>query len=372
MKAAAIISEYNPFHLGHKYQIDKLRCEGFDIIIAIMSGSIVQRGELACADKCARAEAAVRCGADIVIELPTKFACTSAEFFARGGVFAAEKLCADVLSFGSECGDISQLYAHSLSERTASPGKRAAEAELSGTGFLSNDILAIEYLRAIRRLGARITPITHKRIGGAYLSEDANTENPSASAIRKLLAEGKTEEIFKCMPEDSYDTLLPSFKLYDAQKRDERLFDMLTAKFMFTSAEQLSRFAFLSGGLAERMKKAACSASSLDEFYLLSSAKLYTSGRIRRASLCALCEIEASKLSEDAEYLTLLASNAKGREYISSHSFDIEICSNVRQKKKYPSFEIEKKFDSLYAFVCAKKNEKREIYYNKTPYIHQS
>ena len=101
MKTAAIISEYNPFHLGHKYQTDKLREDGFDVIIAIMSGSIVQRGELACADKCVRACAAVRCGVDIVIELPPAAACSSAEYFARGGVFAADKLKADVLSFGS-------------------------------------------------------------------------------------------------------------------------------------------------------------------------------------------------------------------------------------------------------------------------------
>ena len=119
MKCAAIISEYNPFHNGHKYQIDMLRSLGYDVIIAVMSGSVVQRGEIALTDKFSRARAAVTCGADLVCELPAPFSCTSGEFFARAGVIAADALMADVLSFGSECGDIDLLSDHASERRIA-------------------------------------------------------------------------------------------------------------------------------------------------------------------------------------------------------------------------------------------------------------
>jgi len=372
MKTAAIISEYNPFHYGHKYQVDMLRADGYDVIVAIMSGSVVQRGELACADKLARAKAAVLCGVDIVIELPCPFSCSSAEYFAYAGVFAAEAVGADVLSFGSECGDISLLEAHAHTERSARAGEGAASAELCGTDFLSNDILGIEYVRAIKKLNARITPITHKREGGAYLSECADTEYPSASAIRRLVSDGDIGRIKKCMPHEAFEVLVPSFERISVPDREHVLFGAVASKFMYTPIERLSSLAFLSGGLAQRMKKAAESASDLSQLYSLSATKVYTNGRIRRAALCAVCEVEASSLKREPEYLTLLAVNARGRDYLSLRKTDIEICTTVRQKKSYRSFEYEKRFDSLYSLVCAKESKKRELYFNKSPYIQQS
>ena len=372
MKTAAIISEYNPFHLGHKYQVNRLRADGFDVIIAIMSGSVVQRGELACADKFSRGRAAIACGVDIVIELPAPFSCSSAEYFAYAGVFAAEMLHADVLSFGSECGDLDALRKHSYLQNTASAGSGAARAELEGTEFLSNDILGIEYLRAIRKLKARIEPLTHKREGGGYLSQDSDTLFPSASAIRKLVFEKDLAKISACMPRESYDVLLPELLTADKHKRDEVMFDMLCAKLSFSSSDSLSHLAFLSGGLAQRLKNAAEHASSLEELYSLAATKVYTNGRIRRASICALCEIEAEAIKKAPEYLAALAASRAGRKYLSDNSFDVEICSNVRQKKAYSSFEYEKKLDTLYSLVHLKETGKRENYLIKAPYMHQS
>jgi len=372
MKIAAIISEYNPFHYGHKYQVDMLRASGYGIIIAVMSGSVVQRGELACADKITRAGAAVECGVDIVVELPCPFSCASAEYFAYAGVFAAEALGADVLSFGSECGDISLLEGHASVENNAKAGEGAAGAELLGTDFLSNDILGIEYVRAIKRLGASITPLVHKREGGAYLSESTDTEYPSASAIRRLILEGKIAGVKDCMPEAAFSVLLPGFERYSARDRERVLFGMIASEFLYTPTDRLSSFAFLSGGLAGRMKRAAEGAYDLDDFYRLASTKVYTNGRIRRASICAVCGVEASVMKSTPEYLSLLAVSGKGREYLSSRKTEIEICTAVRQKKNYPSFEYEKRFDILFSIVCASEAGKRENYFNKSPYIHQS
>lgn len=372
MKIAAIISEYNPFHKGHQYQIDKLREEGFDVIIAIMSGSVVQRGEIACADKMLRAEAAVRCGVDIVLELPAPFSCSSAEFFARAGVFCADAVRADVLSFGSECGDLQLLGEHSSVVRKAKSGHRAAECELCGTDFMSNDILAIEYLRAIKKLNAKITPLVHKRIGAGYLCEDASAPMASASAIRRLVSDRNISLTEERMPSEAFVALSDTLSDFDLRAREERLFSMIASKFSFSDAETLSSYAFLSGGLAGRMKKATARSSSLEEFYNECATKVYTNGRIRRASICAVCEIKASALLSDPEYMSLLALSAIGREYLSKASFDVEICSSVQQKKKYPSFEFEERFDTLYSLLTAKKDGERCNYSNRRPYVHQS
>ena len=372
MKTAAIISEYNPFHFGHKYQIDKLKADGFELVIAIMSGNIVQRGELACADKYARARAAICCGVDVVAELPAPFSCASAEYFAYAGVLAAEAFGADVLSFGSECGDLSALEAHSCLQRNAEPGSGAARTELCGTEFMSNDILGIEYIRAIKKQRARIIPLTHKREGGGYLSDDCDVRYPSASAIRKLLSDRDLERISSCMPAEAFTALASSLSDFDAEGRKKTLFDMLMPKLIYTPSDRLSELAFLSGGLAQRIKKAAEHAVDLDDFYRLAATKVYTNGRIRRASLCALCEIEADAIKTPPEYLSLLGVSARGREYISSLKSEIEICTTMRQKKKYASFEYEKRFDGLYSLIRLKESGKRENYSLTPPYIHQS
>lgn len=373
MKTAAIICEYNPYHSGHKYQMDRLREDGYDNIIAVMSGSVVQRGEIACADKYTRARAAVECGADIVVELPCPYSCSSAEYFAYGGVFAADALGADVLSFGSECGDIDSLSRHAQRRRTALPGEGAASAELSGTEFLSNDILGIEYIRAVKRIDSRMLPITHKRLGGAYRSEEADVEHPSASAIRRLITSGDIDAVERIMPREAYRVLEKSFDMADAARRDLILFSMIAARFTFTDEKELSRAAFLSGGLAERMKNAAQSAVSLEDFYAKCATKVYTDGRIRRASICGLCGIDSEALKRAPEYLTLLAASRRGREYLSKARLSIEVCTTVRQKKKYPSFEYEKRFDTLYSAVTAgESGGEREIFFNRSPYISQS
>jgi cytidyltransferase-like protein len=217
MKLAAIIAEYNPFHNGHKYQIDKAR-ELLDedlAIVAIMSGNYTQRGELAIADKTYRARAAVLGGVNLVIELPFPYSSSSAEIFATSGVHIANSIGADYLIFGSECGDIDALkkaadilnseeFKNNLEQIKCSKSSdtmgypqivEAAYRKCDGANIqldisTPNNILAIEYIKAIKALGAYLTPITIKRSGAGYSDGDIvkGQALQSATAIRGLMA----------------------------------------------------------------------------------------------------------------------------------------------------------------------------------------
>lgn len=352
MKCAAIISEYNPFHNGHKYQIDLLRRAGYDVIIAVMSGSVVQRGEIAIVDKFTRAKSAVMCGVDLVCELPAPFSCTSGEYFARAGVIAADALGADVLSFGSECGDIDLLCAHATERHIAKPSVGAASAELSGTSFSSNDILAIEYIRAIKRIGSGMKPITHLRKGGGYNSDVPDTEYSSATAIRKAINDGRAGLIGSQMPSESFELMKDALnKCSESSVSDSILSAVMLWKFRTTDLETLSSYAFMNGGLASRMKKAAEKATTADELYALSATKVYTNSRIRRAAICTVCQIPDSIRDTSPEYLSLLCANEKGRNYLSSHKTSLPVLTTVRAKKEFESFEYEKRLDMLFELV---------------------
>ncbi len=213
MKIAAIIAEYNPFHNGHLLQLDTVReTIGADYIIIVMSGDFVQRGAPAIIDKYARCRVALACGADAVFELPAYFALGSAEYFAQGAIALLNRLgVVDILHFGSECGDISLLckYAENITEETdeyqrllnlhlkegkSFPLARSeAIKDLSGDSdvFSSpNNILALEYIKALLQSNSTITPLTLQRNGAGFHSDTLSKEKlPSAKAIRKSLAD---------------------------------------------------------------------------------------------------------------------------------------------------------------------------------------
>lgn len=368
MKCAAIISEYNPFHNGHKYQLDLLKSEGFDVIFAVMSGSVVQRGETAIFDKYTRAAAAVASGVDFVVELPAPFSGMSAEYFAEAGTFAAESLGADVLSFGSECGDLDMLAVHASKTRIASPDTGAAKAEYGETGFSSNDILAVEYIRAIKRNRYRLEPLPHKRTGDSFDCEECLSDMPSATALRRLISEGKRAVLWRYMPKEAY-SVIEKAQLCPSDTANARFYSALRTALCFKDVDELSTFCCLGGGLASRMRKAAEKASTLEEFYSLAATKVYTNARIRRASVFAVCGISASAADSSPEYLSLLAANKRGRQYISENKSGIPILTTVREKSVYASFEYEKRFDILHSSVRSVGSQ--ALYYLRSPIILQ-
>ena len=214
MTTVAIISEYNPFHNGHKYQVDEIRrIFGEDTeIIAIMSGNYTQRGELAITDKTVRAKTAVLCGVNLVLEIPFPFSLTSAEFYAKSGVAIADKIgVVDYLCFGSESGKTDELLRvaeNMLSEKYADAMKdlKVADSETgyakicemaykqafpndAFTGLSSpNNILALEYIKALNTAHSKIKPYAIKRIGAEYDQKEIVDGNiQSATAIRTLI-----------------------------------------------------------------------------------------------------------------------------------------------------------------------------------------
>ena len=207
MKTLGIISEYNPFHNGHMYHIKKSKeITGADTVIAVMSGNFVQRGEAACADKWLRAGIAVSCGVDLVIELPFVYACNSAGAFARGAVGILDKLGAvDYLSFGSESGSLDELMVftaedesfkerlhHALDMKMSYP-KAMEFAAGDEKGIMSgpNNILAIEYLKELKRTCSSIIPVTVKRSDKGYHSLETAGKYASASKIRSMMTAGE-------------------------------------------------------------------------------------------------------------------------------------------------------------------------------------
>lgn len=211
MKTAGIIAEYNPFHNGHAYQIRQVRMEtGADFVIILMSGDFVQRGEPAIIDKYVRARMALEGGADLVLELPVSFACAGAEYFARGGVSILSSLgCVDTLCFGTEQEQLSdftavaslltdepeafrQLLLAYLKQGLGYPAARsAALADYLHTDVsflrLPNNILALEYLCALKKLKSPIKPHAIQRIGAGYHSKGLDHPFASATAIRHAL-----------------------------------------------------------------------------------------------------------------------------------------------------------------------------------------
>ncbi len=216
-----IVAEYNPFHSGHQYQTEKLRENGADGIIAVMSGNFVQRCEPAFFRKHARAEAAVRGGIDLVIELPVRFATASAEKFAFGAVYLLDMCGCDVLNFGSECGDIEQLEACAeklieadenglIAKAVSGEESFARTRQRIGGEILSepNNTLGVEYIKALKKLNSNIRPTTIKRTFGYHASAselrrnipDGNFEGLPETTKEIILREKALGKLLKCPP----------------------------------------------------------------------------------------------------------------------------------------------------------------------------
>ncbi|MBR5515605.1 MAG: nucleotidyltransferase family protein [Clostridia bacterium] len=333
MKICAIITEYNPFHKGHFEQIEFLKNNYSDIcVVSIMSGNIVQRGELAVLEKYKRAEAAVKMGADIVLELPYPYSCSSAGYFAGAGVFLADSIGADMLCFGSECGDLGLLY--KVAKRTLDDeyifrlqelvqgGKNTSESyislyrraysELYGEEIPegANNTLAIEYLRALIALDSRIVPITNKR-----------TSPYSASATRYFYRRGE-KEMFSYLPEALFEFYSSNKPCTSQDAAKVILWHLANADSM-----ELSQFADVDQGLASRLISCAQESADLAEFFSKAATKKYTDSRVRRAVFNCLLGVKKDMLEAPPLYTLLLAASSLG-------------CRTLKEIKKNSRVEI--------------------------------
>lgn len=332
MKTAGIICEYNPFHTGHKYHIEHIK-KDFDAVVCIMSGSFVQRGGVAIYDKWSRTRSALVNGADLVIELPVKYALSSAEGFAEGGIRILDATgVIDSLCFGSESGDISELTACAkalLSEsyevslkikalmNEGLPYAKARAIAYEGildTELLSqpNNILAIEYIKAILKSGSRISPITLKRKGAGYHDEEVIDGFASASLLREKIRSGEDVSTFT-----PYDLL--ASVTYDVN----RLTNAFKYKLRTEGENAFSGISDMEPGLANRFLN-ELDRDSISSIVDAVKTKRYAHTRLRRIVARVLLGLKEDSKSPD--YIRVLGMNSKGKELL----------SEMRKKASFP------------------------------------
>ena len=332
MKLTSVICEYNPFHMGHAYQLSEMKKHG--AVVAVMSGSFTQRGTPAVLSKYERAKTAVLCGADLVLELPFPFSSARADLFGAAGVKILSSLgCVEEICFGSETGDIAPLLeaearlsspafqnalAKTLSENRNISHRAAmtavyrslygADSALTG----SNDILALSYLAALREQKSTIKPTTVKRIGETYNGEGEGFS--SATSIREMLKHHDLEAVKRAVPQTSAEILIKSAENSEICDED-RLFSLF-ALLARTREDLLLEIPDIPSELAFRMIKSAKIAKNTEEFLSLAETKLYSRSRIRRGMLYAVIGVKKEDFDK-VLYTTVLAANQTGREILS-------------------------------------------------------
>ena len=332
MNISSIISEYNPFHMGHKHHIDQTRAAlGADCgIVCVMSGNFVQRGEPAAFTKNARAQCAIHGGADLVLELPVPWALSSAEGFARGavGVLGATGVVTH-LSFGSESGDIAPLDAAAqvllrpemdaiikqlLPEGMPYAAARQKAAErLAGRQLpqlrTPNDILGIEYIKALYEQRLPITPITVKRIGAGHDCAGGG-DFPSASELRRRLLRG--ESISSNMPAAAAEILEREVYQGRGPVMGEALDTAIISRLRMLPGEAFDSLPDAGEGLGARLHRCASTEVSVDAVIAAAATKRYALSRLRRMLMCAALGIKAGDANGLPPYIRVLAANTKG------------------------------------------------------------
>lgn len=359
MKIGGIVAEYNPFHNGHKYQIEKSKELGeWTHVVAAMSSNYVQRGETALISKWARAEMAVKNGVDLVVEIPTLWSTSFAQRFALGGVSLLDSLgCVDMLSFGSECGDIDELIECKNAINSDAVTERLKENLDFGLSFASaraealrtvygnrffdileepNNTLGIEYLQALDKLDSSIVPMTIKRVGASHDSIIRSENFACASDIRSMMLGGGREwEMF--VPQSVVDIYRREEENNRAPCPNSKLEFSILCCMRQLSAEDIGLSPDVSEGIEYRIHDAALKASSLEELYQLAKTKRYSHARIRRIVLHAFMGFVADDYKENPPYIHVLAMNEKGKE----------ILKEAKDKAKKPIVTKASDFDGL-------------------------
>ena len=324
MKTVGLITEYNPFHNGHAYHIEKAKMlTGADRVIVVMSGDFVQRGAPAVMPKHLRTESALLSGASLIIELPVCFATGSAEYFAQGSISLLNQLgCIDSICFGSECGDlhllkeIAQILAdepieyqtalkQALKEGASFPAARQEALNIYSDKYSEilaspNNILGIEYLKALAKIHSKMEPFTIKRIGAGYHDMDIDGQFSSATAIRSDIYQlADVNSSSESLPLTHIQTQVPSSchelmkKNYQTRypvKADDFSL-LLKAKLLSETAGSLSHYLDMSPELANRILRLRNDYLSFEQFCDLLKTKELTRSRITRSFIHVLLGI---------------------------------------------------------------------------------
>ena len=349
-KVVGIIAEYNPFHNGHLYHIKKsIEQENADFVICIISGNFMQRGNTSIIDKWTKAKMAVLQGADLVLELPTVYSVSSAENFAEGAIRILDSLkIVNTISFGMEARELSTLnnivkvlsdepreysliLSHELKKGISYP--KARENALmfylndikryANIMNSSNNILAIEYLKALRKLKVNIKPLGIQREKVLYNDEIIVDGFTSSTAIRKMIVNRQFEDIIKVMPRASYFLLAKSLRdghyVLDLSKFQTEIIYRLRTM----TVEEIKALPDVSEGLEYLIKQAANSCNNIIDLVNKIKSKRYTQTRIQRILVYVLLGID-KKLMENSKknqsYVRVLGMNENGKKLLSEIS----------------------------------------------------
>lgn len=363
-RVIGIVAEYNPFHNGHLYHIaQSKKITSSDYTICVMSGNFAQRGNTSLVNKWVKTEMALLNGVDLVIELPTIYATSSAENFAEGAIKILTSLgIISTLSFGTETADIGVLNKiagilleepkqylailnHELKKGLSFPKARENALLMylndlqTYSGILSkpNNILAIEYLKAMRKYKSHMTPIGIKREKVYYHDVCVVDEYASATAIRELMKVKDFKEIKRVMPPRSYNLLREEFKkgnyILDLSKYEKEIIYILRKM----SLQEISNLPDVSEGLENSLKNAAYSCNNLLDFLTIVKTKRYTQSRIQRILIYALLGITKKDMSNARKispYIRILGMNEKGSyllSYIAKNNPKLPLVTSVKK-----------------------------------------
>ncbi len=366
MKIAGIICEYNPFHNGHLFQLKETKQLGATHIIAVMSGNVVQRGDFAIFDKHKRAEIAVKCGADLVVELPVPYSSASAELFSKAAVYILEQLgVVDMLSFGSENGDIDTLKKAAQASESVLSSNRVFELISQGLSYPSaiakaisegydksiyevfsspNNTLGIEYIKALNFFESKIQPVTITRNS---VSHDSNTEIgkfASASLLRKYISENKEIDFF--VPASTKNTII------DLSESNEitnirNIEKIIIFKLLTMTKKELDNLPEANNGLSDRLYSALKTATTYQELLDKTKTKCFTLARIRRVICYAVLGITSADFNVLPPFARILAFNDKGCEIMAEMKSKCKIPYSTSLSELSKKSETAKRFATL-------------------------
>ena len=352
MNVLGIIAEYNPFHNGHMYHLKSaLTKADADYTVCVMSGNFIQRGEPALFNKFIRADMAINCGIDLIIELPVYYSVSTAEKFAYAGVKLLNECGANYISFGCETADVSQLISISnllLNETYEYKNELKKQLNLglsypdarskviskllnisSNITNQPNNILAIEYLKALAQINPIITPIPVERVDSNYYDTDSKTNILSATGIREKLKHSEDIDIF--MPQGTLSLMKDPVFLKDFEQ-------LILFSLRKLSLSELKALPDVTEGLENRILSAIISSSTLDELIDKIKTKRYPLARIKRILISGMLGLSKEKLqlfdkSGGPQYIRILGWNEKGKELLSliSKKSNLPIITSVNK-----------------------------------------
>lgn len=381
MKIAGITAEYNPFHTGHAYQIAQTRAAMGEecAVVAVMSGNWVQQADCAIADKWTRARLALQGGVDLVLELPTVWAVSSAEHFARGAVSLMAAAGADVVSFGSECGDVKalQVAAACLDSKPYHEAVRALAGEglpfavcrqqaverllgekLGAVLAQPNNNLGVEYIRAMNALGGGMEPMTVLRKGSLHNSLELGEDGfVSATRLRTLLRQGEREQAQRYLPGAGW---LPKPEELPDLARAERA---ILARLRTMTAQDWEKLPDCGAaeGLVQRLERAGRTCTGVSDFLEQVKTKRFTHARLRRLVLWAYLGLTTADVPVAPPYIRVLGVNERGREVLRQMKERVQlpiITKPAHARQLAPEgrklFELEARCTDLYdlCFAC--------------------